>query len=166
MKRFEIFFVLGLSLAAIPQDAAADVKPARLSDLVTLQGLSAGGIGGCAGSERNFNTRVMPDGTSQPFTIPAGQVLVLTGVEWFDSKVGLGKSVLQEVVLRRAGGPVVVYRSHSVSSVTDAGHAGQQSLIPKVVVSGGVPLCNAEYVDNQPKLPGPATLYGFLTKDQ
>ena len=108
----------------------------------------------------------MPDGTSQPFTIPAGQVLVLTGVEWFAANVGSGRSVLQEVVLRTAAGPEVVYRSHAVASVIGAGYAGQQSLMPKVVVKGGVSLCNAEYIDNVATLPGPATLHGFLTKDR
>jgi hypothetical protein len=165
MKRFVMFFVLGL--AAIPQDGAAAVEPTNPSEIVTLRGSGAGGgVGGCAGSETNFDTQVMPDGTTQPFTIRSGEVLILTGVEWFAASLGTGRSVVQEVVLRTGAGPEAVYRSHSVSSSTGPGYAGQQSLIPRVVVKPGVSLCNAQFIDNVATLPGPATLHGFLTKDK
>jgi hypothetical protein len=56
------------------------LAPTKASQLVTLTSSGAA----CPGVPvaRVFDQRVQPDGTVSAFSIPSGQVLVLTGLDW------------------------------------------------------------------------------------
>ena len=125
------------------------VARAAARDLMILLG-GAPATGGCAGTERPIDRRTLGDGSTGPFTVPAGKVLVLTGVEWFSTGTGTGRSVLLTVLHRTPLGAQTLFTSHAQSTPTGAGYAGEQSAIPHVVVKPGVPLCVTQYIDNQP----------------
>ena len=167
MRPFGILGVAAIAacLAAIPQVTSAAVAPRNASDLVTLLS-GAPGTGGCAAG-KPIDIRTMPDGFNQPFTIPAKMVLVLTGIEWFSTSTGTGTSVIQAVFLQAPVGTLTLYSSHVQSTSAGAGYAGQQSIIPNVVVKGGVPLCVTQFIDNAPGggSPGYTILHGFLVDD-
>jgi hypothetical protein len=159
--------VLALALAGCVTPAAPSLAPRPASDLVTLLG-GAPATGGCTGAERPIDRRALGDGSTGPFAVPAGKVLVLTGVEWFSTETGTGRSVLLTVLHRTPLGAQTLFTSHALSTPTGAGYAGAQSTIPRVVVKPGVPLCVTQYIDNQPaggSLPGSVILHGFLTDD-
>ena len=159
--------MLTLALAGCVTPGARSLGPRTASDLVTLLG-GAPATGGCTGAERPIDRRTLADGSTGPFTIPAGKVLVLTGVEWFSTGTGTGRSVLLTVLHRTPLGAQTLFTSHALSTPAGAGYAGEQSAIPRVVVKPGVPLCVTQYIDNEPdggSLPGAVILHGFLTDD-
>ena len=159
--------VLTVMLAGCATSGAQSLGPRTPGDLVTLAG-GAPATGGCSGAERPMDRRALGDGSQGPFTVPAGKVLVLTGVEWYSTGTGTGRSVLLTVLQRTPQGIQALFTSHAVSTPTGAGYAGTQSVIPHVVVKPGVPLCVTQHLDNQPgggNLPGSVILHGFLTDD-
>ena len=159
--------MLTLALAGCVASGAQSLGPRMASDLVTLLG-GAPATSGCSAAERPIDRRTLADGSTGPFTVPAGKVLVLTGVEWFSTETGTGRSVLLTVLHRTPLGAQALFTSHALSTPTGAGYAGAQSTIPRVVVKPGVPLCVTQHIDNQPaggSLPGSVILHGFLTDD-
>ena len=159
--------VLTFALAGCVTPGARSLEPRTASDLVTLLG-GAPATGGCTGVERPVDRRALADGSTGPFTVPAGKVLVLTGVEWFSAGTGPGRSVVLTVLHRTPLGAQALFMSHALSTPAGVGYAGEQSAIPRVVVKPGVPLCVTERIDNQPaagSLPGAVILHGFLTDD-
>ena len=159
--------VLALALAGCVTPGAQSLGPRTASDLVTLLG-GAPATGGCTGAERPVDRRTLGDGSTGPFAVPAGKVLVLTGVEWVSTGTGTGRSVVLTVLHRTPLGAQALFTSHAVSTPTGTGYAGEQSVIPGVVVKPGVPLCVTQHIDNQPaagSLPGSVILHGFLTDD-
>jgi hypothetical protein len=159
--------MLTLALAGCVTPGAQSLGPRTASDLVTLLG-GAPATGGCSAAERPIDRRTLADGSAGPFTVPAGKVLVLTGVEWSSSGTGTGRSVVVTVLHRTALGAQTLFMSHALSTPTGAGYAGTQSAIPHVVVKPGVPLCVTQYIDSQPaggSPPGAVILHGFLTDD-
>jgi hypothetical protein len=69
--------VLGVLVPGFAQGAA--LAPARASDLVTL--VPTGKID-CASGGKQLDTRLLADGTTEPFAIPAKQVLVVTSFDY------------------------------------------------------------------------------------
>ena len=67
-----------VSLSRVPPSQAGILAPKKASDLVTLTPSGAGCVSALGVL---LDTRVAADGTTAPFTVPAGQVLVLTGME-------------------------------------------------------------------------------------
>jgi hypothetical protein len=59
------------------------LAPTTASQLVILDGgPSAQACSSGTGFQREFRIRMLPDATTQPFSVPADQVLVLTGLNW------------------------------------------------------------------------------------
>jgi len=69
---------LGLALAAAAAPAGAVLGPTRASQVVTL----ISGPRECPLIGDSFDTQILPDGSMRPFSIPSGQVLVVTEVDW------------------------------------------------------------------------------------
>jgi hypothetical protein len=71
----------GLFGLLICHDAAGGiVGPSRPSRLVTVQANApCPGLGGSL----SFNATVLSDGSTQPFSIPPGEVLVITALDWY-----------------------------------------------------------------------------------
>ena len=159
--------MLTLTLAGCVASGAQSLGPRMASDLVTLLG-GAPATSGCSAAERPIDRRTLADGSTGPFTVPAGKVLVLTGIEWSSAGTGTGRSVVVTVLHRTPLGAQTLFMSHALSTPTGTGHAGAQSAIPHVVVKPGVPLCVTQYIDSQPaggSLPGAVILHGFLADD-
>src|SRR5262249_51098769 len=89
-----------LSLASTPASAAA-VATSNPSQLVTVAA-----VGNCTAalglSTDLFNTLVKGDGTTAPFSIPAGQVLVITDLTVFAPGKTAGGTVQVQVVVGTA----------------------------------------------------------------
>ncbi len=136
---------------------AGPLVPTKPSQVVTLatSGLACPPLGG----GQVFDVRVGSDGSETPFSIPEGQVLVITGIDW---SILLPASAGETVVafLRTPPSPSaapIVWRDAALADAD--GRAGGSALIPNVVVKPGVPVC---------LFPGGAigNLHGFLAKDK
>jgi hypothetical protein len=137
---------------------AGPLAPTKPSQVVTLanSGLACPLLGG----GQVFDVRVGSDGSETPFSIPDGQVLVITGIDWSVFLLpGLpGETVI--AFLRTPPSPSAAPTVWRGAAVADAnGRAGGTAVIPNVVVKPGVPVC---------LFPGGSagTLHGFLAKDE
>lgn len=81
------------------------------------------------------------DGTLSPFTIPAGQVLVLTGGSWGGSGLAPGASAHLVVVLRTSTTANGLVFSPAVVANSAGYAAGSFVLEPGIVVKPGAALC-------------------------
>jgi len=80
MTRSQIVFVV-CALVLSAQGVLADIGPAKPSDTVVLIASVAPQACGGANGEV-FNTKLQPDGTTAPFALAAGQVLMITGIDY------------------------------------------------------------------------------------
>lgn len=74
-KTVLVVCVLVLSAEAM----LADIAPSKPNDTVVL---TATGVPCGFANGVTFATRLLPDGTSAPFVLPAGQALMITGVDY------------------------------------------------------------------------------------
>jgi hypothetical protein len=136
---------------------AAPLAPVKPSGVVTLA--SDGTT--CAGSGLLVNTRILPDGTTTPFTIPAKQVLVITEVEWGVIDVPVSQTF--DFYLFLTTTPATALPLVASSALADAtGHAGTTTQVSNAIVKAGPSLCAVDY-------PGSSSLFlvrGFLAKDK
>lgn len=130
---------------------AASLGPSKPSEVVTL--VTAPESCNILGPDTGlvYNTRTLPDGTAEPFTIPVHHVLVITGFDWADV-VTPSEVALVHIHLGNPAGRVV----HIGAAVAGAnGVAGASTVIPGVVVRAGTPIC----IDRL------GVLHGFLARD-
>src|SRR5262249_45023559 len=71
-------WILGVLVLSAAVPAAADLAPAKASQIVTLTTSGAS----CPLAGDLIDRQVLPDGTKQPFSIPEKQILVLTEFDW------------------------------------------------------------------------------------
>jgi hypothetical protein len=138
------------------------LAPSKPSDLVTLQGRTTA----CGGNRGTVaDTQVLSTGI-QPFVIPAGQVLVITGMGLrtrFDvptlTALRFGLSFPSEVALEDEllAGPFVA------ADVNDFVVA-KTIAVPNIVVAPGAPIC--VFTTTNESRPNPVYVYGFLAKDE
>jgi hypothetical protein len=146
-----------LAGGALPSGALEAKKP---SELVTLR--TSGAACTASPGTRRLDQRVLPDGTTTPFTMPPGRVLVVTGAEW----VGDDSDVIESMQLAlyvETAAPLPT--PFFVDGVT-AGPVSfffHTSVVPQAVVAGPGPLCAFSgllldtFVVN---------VHGFLAKDR
>jgi hypothetical protein len=136
---------------------AGTVGAKKPSDEVTLKtGAPCPGFNGLT-----FDTRLNADGTTSPFTIPAGQVLILDHLSWLTNNAGAAGGI-EAVDLYLSGSSEILWSVYSVRT-TDLYAAGNPPL-PHIPIKSGSTLCirpeftslNAPYVH----------VHGFLTKDK
>jgi hypothetical protein len=132
------------------------LAPSKPSQMVLV---TVGPAAGCPQGMENLTEQIFPDGTRGPFSIPPGQVLVVTEVEW--SVVGAPPNVY--------AGAVILLASHtdgplwSDEALTDGnGFVGKSSPVPSAIVKSGDTLCRY----SSPGLGLGLMLRGFLTKDR
>jgi hypothetical protein len=146
----------------------APLAPSKPSQIVTLtyDGFCAGGTS----LDNIIGIRIMPDGTTQPFTIPPGQVLVVTGIDWSAYRCPPSTApgtVLMYVFLGATGrvafaDTAVIGAGATPTSACSIG--GKASIVPNLVVKPGIELCAG--FDNQGFSGSPAIVHGFLTSDE
>lgn len=130
--------VLGLALLAPNAALAAALAPAKASDLVVVITKNAGD---CPVAGRPFDTRVLPDGTEEPFVIPPKRVFVITSFGFtVESDAGPGEAAAPTVALQTGATslPLVIG-----SGTTDAdGEVAGTVVVPSgVAVRPGPTLC-------------------------
>jgi hypothetical protein len=165
----------GLFGLLICHDAAGGiVGPSRPSRLVTVQANApCPGLGGSL----SFNATVLSDGSTQPFSIPPGEVLVITALDWYIAGAAPLSNLLTavEIVSPPPAGtsdPFV-----SVGAMDSSGNGGMTAVLPNgLVVKSGTPLCfGAEFTPLTAASPPPmpvcsgcarVELHGYLTADR
>ena len=136
-------FVL-LVIVVCASSAAAQTHLARpASDLVTLE-VAGGLIAGCGPAKLDF-IRVLPDGKSSGlFRVPAGQVLVVTDVDWqFAHPTAGGRFQILRLFIENLADPAEkrrVFESTIALSSTGEGGASE-SMTSGFVVSSAAKLC-------------------------
>ena len=152
--RTPILVAAALVLVVRPVQAGV-LAPSKPSSIVTLVSGSSCDIG-----SHKMDTRILPDGTAEPFVIPPKQVLVLTGTEWTFA-VGAAEGGLIDILLIPAP-PAVGNSVFSAGALAPANGIGRGSApIPDVVVGPGVDICA-----DVPFGTSAVTLHGFLAKDK
>jgi hypothetical protein len=155
-----LILALGLVTAVTGTVQAATLAPTKPSQLVHL--LASPNITGTiCGGDPAFGMRVMTDGLLAPFSIPPGQVFVMTGIEWESYAGTAGTTAQVEIYIESPGYCSREYASSA--AINDPNGTASASLtFPSgiVVKSGTVPFV----------LMSNGTLYwakvsGFLTKD-
>jgi len=146
-----------------PQSASPTLLgPTKASQLVTLTSTRAQ----CPGLPPNiayvWDQRVNADGSVTPFSIPAGMVLVVTGLDWRQG-LALGANRAEEIFVYAssvvAGGLLI----NSVSGGSD-GETGANVAVTGVVAKSGMQLCWQVNSGNLGS--SDAVLHGFLAVDQ
>lgn len=148
-----------LSLAAAGAASASALEPAKASEVVTL--VTNGedvNTGGCTGSSYPVTQRVTAAGLAG-FSVPAGQVLVITGMSWVEYTATANTIAYNSL---KVGGQTVLYSSSIAGSNNGANAIAAVS--PGIVVASGQSICVGLSQDLNPST---ATyLYGFLAKNK
>src|SRR5438876_2318353 len=143
------------------------VQTCALPILLTLQ---ADGTSTSCASDPHFtgttvNQVTAADGTSQPFSIPAGQVFIVTGFNI--NAYGAAANQDVDIALGRQGGASensivhmdVIADVNGIATFT-------RTLSPGAVVKPGVTLCvRAGRLGGLPAFPTPVQVYGFFAPD-
>lgn len=149
---------LDRATAAIDRGTEAtrpNLGPRRASDLVTLvnRGSSCATVGAAGGL---LDRRVTADGHEVPFAVPAGKVLVVTGLTWRTT----GNTAHAGATLRlEPPGSLATGFTDTQPALAD-GHGGNNATLGGLVVGAGVGLCLANSGDSAGAPSG--LLYGYL----
>lgn len=161
MKRSELILRTGLALALcclVSSSAHAGVLgPRKPSDLVTLitNGSTCSPI-----SFLRMDTQIHADGTSSPFSIPAGEVLVLTGVDWDEGGASGG---VDNLVLALLGADYSV-AAISTGPIGANGYGGASTPLSGIVVKPGTSICVT--LNSPNTFNSYPVVHGFLTADK
>jgi hypothetical protein len=152
---------IALALLLTSQVWGAEFGPRRPSDVVTL--VSSGAL--CPtpiGGDTVFDRRVLADGTRVPFTLPAGKVLVVTGLEFTSSTRSESVAATLFYGNTTTGDSfITVGDGHSFGSDMVVYH---DTSVPNLVVK--TPLCFETADGFLPQLPFYAVVHGFLAPDR
>jgi hypothetical protein len=154
-----VAFALAVLVAGC--SGAVALEPTRPSQIVMLT--TSGGASCGPSEETALDNQVLPDGTRVPFTLPPGQVLVLTGMSW--NLFGQTPDRLTVLGLAVKLGTGIIVGKFRAAALADAGGRSSGSvLIPKVVVrpAPGLPLCVGGFSAGSS---GGVFVYGFLNAD-
>src|SRR5262249_19343635 len=135
---------------------AGTLGPSKASQLVTLGTSGAS----CLSGLRKVDTRLNGDGTSAPFIIPPGMVLVITGAEWFTFDLpGLGSGTEPFNINLEGAGTATVHVTGGQFGVE--GEGGSTTFSSGIVVKPGTNICARLGSGNSPF----PVIHGFLAKD-
>ena len=141
-------------LAWRPSVWAGPLVPSKPSQVVTLAATGTTCVVG-----RLFEVQHSADGISVPFSIPPGQVLVVTGFDW--SVTGTSGSTVSAFLTIDTG--TAFQEAFSDGALADSsGLATKSVLVPNLIVKSGPRLCAGA---GGGALVG-ALVHGFLAKDK
>jgi len=155
------FTTLILILGLVVISEAAGLAPKKASNLVTLAT-----TGGCLLPQlavaSQFTTRNLPDGSSVPFTIPNGQVLIVTDVDWTaNSGAGNLPRTEQAILLLVTNTSITGLGENVATGITQA-VGGSFHFTNGVVVAPNTSLCIGLTSNNTVA----AFLQGYLASDK
>ena len=131
----------------------------KASEIVSLSGL-------LDGAGQIFFLRTLPDGTSTPFTIPAGKVLIITDVNW---QIDAGNAgVVARLLLRieNLGNPGLIRNVYtSVVTLNSAGVNGSNERLGAGIVVSSAAKITAHLTTPNGALGG-LFLIGYLAPDE
>lgn len=162
MKLITSLLVLSAACVLLSRTAFGEVVgPSSASELVTL--MPGGNCPDFAVSGSEFLSRIPSDGSQQQgFTIPVGNVLVITSVDWSVSGNGSASTsgLVDLILVDSFKFPRIVARQST--RIDSSGFASGAFVFPNgIAVQPGVPICI--------KGPAPgldAFLHGYLTKEK
>jgi hypothetical protein len=145
-----------------PSGSPTLLGPTKASQLVTLTSTRTQ----CPGLPPNvayvWDQRVNADGSVTPFSIPAGMVLVVTGLDWRQG-LPLGPNKAEEIFVYASNVAIGGLLINSVSGGSD-GETGANVAVTGVVAKAGKQLC---WQVNSVNLgSSDAVLHGFLAVDE
>jgi len=142
-----------------PSGSPTLLGPTKASQLVTLTSTRAQ----CpvpANIGYVWDQRVNADGSVTPFSIPAGMVLVVTGLDW---RQGLPLGANAEEIFVFASAAEIGTLIRSIGGASD-GRTGANVVVTGVVAKAGVHLC--WHVNSGNLGSSDAVLHGFLAVDE
>jgi hypothetical protein len=149
-----------VALLAAPAAHAGLLGASKPSQLITLMN---GPGAKCVTGEVRLGTQVNGDGTTSAFTIPAGMVLVLTGIEWDGGALSAGATTLYVFLENANAGSVgLVAVGGAVTQSGGAGMGGGTFGTGGIVVKPGTDICLG--TNGSGSVQG--TAHGFLAKDK
>jgi len=158
--------ILMLAVATAGTAMAAPLAPSKPSDVVALMPNAGDGANTpCGLDEQRVDGVISPaDGSLTPFTIPAKEVLVLTGGTWTGS-AGANANASLELTLETGSTKNRIVSSPAVRTDSAGFAAGSFTLEPGIVIRPGASLCATLDVDGVGTSVFPR-LTGFLAKDK
>jgi hypothetical protein len=154
-------FVL-LSAFTVPDVwAKAGLAPVNPSDLVHLEAMGTGDPQPpCPTASRLIDTRVLPDGTTTPFIIPAGFVLIITSADFHAEYL---PDFNYEFNIFRPNGSSIIHANGK--SDVNGRVFGEVKIPTGVAIKPGAALCAAaEFFTG--RVGAFARIDGFLAKDK
>ena len=156
--------VLGVvSLLATAASAGA-VAPRHISDIRTLATDSLNGtVCTAGGGGFIIDQQVNPDGTSSPFSIPAGSVFIVTSWEWSITEVAPSEVAQVQLVISPGTLPKNNLSFGSAQADSNGFAQGNTQTPEGIVVASGASLCirwNAPWQFGQL-----VRVHGFLAKE-
>ena len=164
MNAVRLILVSAAVLAVLVSSAAvAELTPSKPSDLVTAyQDTGPACPGGGLPGARLIESRLLADGTTIPFAIPAGHVFVITGVEVLLISAPDTSSMVHVGI--PCGDGCMVYMFNLGVNVTSFGRGTSTlQLTNGVAVKPGVTLCSTGAAREVNAF---ATLRGYFAKDK
>jgi hypothetical protein len=156
IKRLLIVALVGIAVSG--RIAAAAVAPSKPSQILNL--FNSGTL--CGGGPNTVVDQVLnPDGTTATFAIPAGQVLIVTSVDWVSASVTPNRH--WEFVLGTTSAGFTL--GGGAQSDADGFVSGTLVIPGGLVVKSGVKFCpDIEHAGTSE--PVEVRVHGFLTKDR
>lgn len=145
-----------LLLVPLTASAAGGLAPKKASEIVRIN--QTGSL--CPLSGYVLDDRQLPNGESVPFTIPAGKVLIVTGVTWSATSGTPGAPVIG--VLSSQTPQSLVSHHYSAATFASDGSVLQSVLTPPVVIGAGRSICFYVTAGNF----NAASINGFLASDK
>ena len=148
---FACVFVVAVSLTGNPAAAQISHMGQDITDHVVLRDGALSGRDPIVCNSASFNNRglfrVAPDGTlaADPFTVPAGRLLVITDVEWSVSATTTGLPLTPGWTVRtrvQIGNGTTVFLSRMIEvGAQGAPVYGSEQLTTGFVVASNTPIC-------------------------
>ena len=128
MTRRHIVFGLCALVLAAPGIATAQVALLKPSDsIVAISFLGKS----CQGNGEVVNTRILPDGTTAPFAIPAGYAFMVTGVDYVTGdNPGGGTPSGDRIgyILRTVSSGIVIAEGYAINTGAQGSVSGNTTL--------------------------------------
>jgi hypothetical protein len=166
MRRHALSVALVLLGLASTRATAAALAPSKPSQLVDVEAL---GLCTPLGLTTDlFDTLVKGDGTKAPFSIPAGEVLVITDITVVADGRTPGHTIQGQVV----AGTTAASQSFIFAENVTAGPSGGVTLSATfptgIVVKSGTSICPiaSDLTGVSTNIAASGSLHGFLTKDK
>jgi hypothetical protein len=165
MRPYALSVALVLLGLATPATAAA-LAPSKPSQLVAV--VATGSCPFVGVTTGLFDTLVKGDGTRAPFSIPAGEVLVITDLTILANAETPGHTIQAQLLAGTSAISNFDIFAENVTAGTSGGVTLAATFPTGIVVKSGTSLCPVaiDFTSSGGSVSAGGTLHGFLTKDK